>query len=123
MRMRQRVMTALLVMAFGAGLLMAAAPGARAGSTGRKNTAIGLGALAVYELLRGKGTTGLLAGAAAAYAYKRYQDARKSERRYSYYRRSAYGRPVRYSRYNRYSRSTRRSYARSASYHRPRPYY
>jgi len=66
-------------------------PGAASASAnGRKNTALALGAIAVQQLLTGKTTNGLIAGAGAAYAYKRYEDARKDERRYD--------------RYNRYSR-------------------
>jgi hypothetical protein len=41
---------------------------------GRKNTAIGLGALSIFELARGHTGTGLVVGAGAAYAYKRYSD-------------------------------------------------
>jgi hypothetical protein len=41
--------------------------------------------LAAYGLLSGKTGPGLLAAAGAAYAYKRYNDSRKNERRYRYY--------------------------------------
>jgi hypothetical protein len=88
--MRQRFTAGLLSVALGAGLLSAGAPGAHASSKGRKNTALVLGALAAYGLLSGKTGTGLLAGAGAAYAYKRYRDARKSERRYGRYYGSRY---------------------------------
>ena len=80
--MRSRFTAGLLTVTLAASMVALGAPAARAGSKGRKNTALGLGALAVYELLRGKTGTGLLAGAGAAYAYKRYSDARKNERRY-----------------------------------------
>src|SRR5262249_8754537 len=43
-----------------------------------------------YELLQGKTGGGLLAGAGAAYAYKRYRDARNDERRYGRYDRRRY---------------------------------
>jgi hypothetical protein len=77
--MRQRLTSGLLVAAVAATL---AAPGAAiAGSKGRKNTAIGLTGLAAYQLLRGKTTTGVIAGAGAAYAWKRHRDARKAEKR------------------------------------------
>src|SRR5438093_7147645 len=85
MRMRHRFTAGLLSMALGAGLLSAGAPGAHASSKGRKNTALGLGALAAYGLLSGKTGMGLLAGGGAAYAYKRYRDSRKNERRYGRY--------------------------------------
>src|SRR5438093_1511423 len=118
--MRNRLIAGLLALALSAGLFLFGAPMAQAGSKGRKNTAIGLGALAAYQLLKGKTTTGVVAGAgaAAAYAYKRYDDARKDERRYSrYYSRSrdvpgSYN-SLAYEPYSRYgTSSTYRSYSR-----------
>lgn len=53
---------------------------AQAGADGRKNTAIVLGAAAAFELLKGKTTEAIALGAGAAYAGKRYEDARKTER-------------------------------------------
>ena len=52
---------------------------------GRRNTALGLGAISIYNLAKGRTGTGLLFGAGAAYAYKRYADQRdhKHHRRYS----------------------------------------
>jgi len=88
--MRNRFTVGLLATLFAFGLFAAAGPAAHAGSKGRKNTALALGALAVQQLLSKKTTNGLIAGAGAAYAYKRYQDARKDEKRrerYSPYRR------------------------------------
>jgi hypothetical protein len=60
---------------------------------GRRNTAIGLGAISIYNLARGKTGTGLLFGAGAGYAYKRYanqRDKRKHRRHYtsSYYKKT-----------------------------------
>ena len=58
-------------------LLTALAPTLSLASVqGRKNTAIGLGAAAVYSLSKGHTGTGLLLGAGAAYSYKRAQDER-----------------------------------------------
>jgi hypothetical protein len=81
-----------------AGLLTVGAPEAAAGSKGRRNTTIGVGAAAAYSLLRGKTKQGLVLGAGTAYAYKRYRDARRAERRRarlararSYRYRSPYG--------------------------------
>jgi len=92
--MRHRFTASLLAITMSAGLLAVGTPGVQASSKGRKNTSLGLGALALYELLRGNTTTGLLAGAGTLYAYKRYRDARKGERRYGrYYGRSRYYRP------------------------------
>jgi len=52
-----------------------------ASAKGKKNTAIGIGAIAAQQLLSGKTTNGLILGAGAAYAYKQYQDAAKAEKR------------------------------------------
>lgn len=87
--MRHRFTAGLMTAALGAGLLAVGAPGAHAGSKGRKNTALGLGAVAAYGLLSGKTGTGLIAGAGAAYAYKKYKDSRDEERRYGRYDRSS----------------------------------
>lgn len=52
---------------------------ALAGSTGRKNTAIGLTAGTVYAAMRGKKTAAVGLGAASVYAWSRYSKARKAE--------------------------------------------
>jgi len=44
-----------------------------------RNLGIGAGAAAAYELLKGNTTTGLLLGAGAVYAGKKYEDARKAQ--------------------------------------------
>lgn len=80
---------------------MSVAGAAHAGSEGRKNTAIALGAVAIHQLLNGKGTNAVLAGAATAAAYDRYKDAKDDEDRYSRSRRSDRGRSDRYDRYDR----------------------
>jgi hypothetical protein len=64
----------VLLPVFGAGT-------AHASANGRKNTTIALGALTVHQALQGKTTNALVLGAGTAYAYKRYNDARKSEKR------------------------------------------
>jgi hypothetical protein len=84
MEMRSRFTAGLLALTMGASLFGVTTLPARAGSSGRKNFALGLGAVAAYELLRGKTGTGLLAAAGAAYAYKRYSDARRSERLFQF---------------------------------------
>lgn len=94
--MRFRFTAGLLTAALAASMFTLGAPHASASSKGRKNTTLGLGALALYELLRGNTGTGLLAGAGTAYAYKRYNDARRNDRRSR--------------RYDRYYRSSYRSY-------------
>jgi hypothetical protein len=84
--MRNRVISGLLATALAA---MLALPGtALASSKGRKNTAIGLTGLAGYELIKGHTTTGLIAGAGAAYAWKRHSDARRAEKRRARYARA-----------------------------------
>ncbi|MBI3923399.1 MAG: hypothetical protein HY318_18405 [Armatimonadetes bacterium] len=52
---------------------------AYAGSEGRRNTAIVLGAAALYELTKGKTTNALVIGAGTWYAYDRYKDAKDDE--------------------------------------------
>jgi hypothetical protein len=46
-----------------------------------RNIGIGAGAAAVYEAINGRGTNALLLGAGAAYAGKKYEDARKAQSR------------------------------------------
>lgn len=54
------------------------------GSTaGRRNTAIGASALAIYEIARGNTGTGLLAAAGATVAWQRYERGRRDERRHN----------------------------------------
>jgi hypothetical protein len=93
--MKTRWMAGLMALVVSSGLLLTGAPGAQASSKGRLNTTLGLGAATIFSLLKGKTTQGLILGAGAAYAYKRYNDARKSERRRSYYI-SRYGGTPRY---------------------------
>ena len=52
---------------------------AYAGSAGRKNTAIGLGAVAAYELIKGHTTAGLILGAGTVYAAHRYNQVKSNE--------------------------------------------
>lgn len=101
--MRIRVVSGLLALGVALGLLMPSE--ALASSKGRKNTAIGLTGLAAYQLLRGKTTTGLIAGAGAAYAWKRHRDSRKVEKR-----RARSARAYRARRYARTSSYTRSRY-------------
>src|SRR5437868_1653181 len=83
--MRYRVMAAWLVVTTAAGLLL---PGSvQAGSKGRKTTALILTGVAAHQLLTGHTTTGIIAGAGAAYAWKRHRDARKAEKRRARYAR------------------------------------
>lgn len=75
-----RLSAALLV----AAMFALAAP-VHASVSGRKNTALGATGLALYELIRGHTTTGLLAAAGAGYAWNQYNKAHKrSNRRSSY---------------------------------------
>ena len=52
--MRNRFTAALMVTSLATSLLTLGAPAAHASSKGRRNVALGLGAIAAYELLRGK---------------------------------------------------------------------
>jgi hypothetical protein len=85
-----------------AGSLAVTGP-AHAGSKGRKNTAIALGALAAHQLLTGKTTNGILAGAGAAAAYQKYKEAKDDEDRYGYRRRADRSRSDRYRSSDRYN--------------------
>ncbi len=103
---------ALLVMA-GAALTPATA---RASEEGRRNTALGLGALTGYLFTRGGSKVPAFVGlGATAYAYKKYQDKvnerhrrERSARLYRYYQ-SAYSDGYR-------DASYRRSYAHRSNY-------
>jgi len=96
--MKTRILAGLMALAVSAGLLFAGAPAAQASSKGRLNTTYALGAATVYSLLKGKTTQGLILGAGTAYAYKRYRDAKKGERRRARYYTTRYYRAPRYSR-------------------------
>lgn len=79
---------------------------AEASSKGRRNTAIAAGAATVYGLLKGNKTIAIVGGLGTAYAYKRYRDAKKSERRQTIGQ--VFGAtPVYDSHRRRYSRSSR----------------
>jgi hypothetical protein len=49
--------------------------------SGRKNTALGVTGVALYELARGHTTTGILAAAGAGYAWHRYNQAHRRSTR------------------------------------------
>jgi hypothetical protein len=83
--MTSRWIAGLTALVVSAGLLAVGAPAARASSKGRLNTTYALGAAAIYELATGKTGPGLLLGLGTAYAYKRYSDAHRAERRRYYY--------------------------------------
>jgi len=53
---------------------------AEAGSKGRRNTAIGLGAVAAYGIIKKKPVVAGLAGGGAIYSYMSSRSARKRER-------------------------------------------
>jgi hypothetical protein len=73
---------------------------------GRRNTAIGAGAATVYGALRGNRTMTVVGGLGTAYAYKRYRDAKRSNRPQTV--RQVFGNtPVYDSRGNRYGQNTR----------------
>jgi len=53
---------------------------AQASKKGRRNTAIAAGTVTAYGLLKGNRTATVAGGLGTAYAYKRYRDAKKSNR-------------------------------------------
>jgi hypothetical protein len=102
MKLKVRGMAGLLSLAVAAGLLFAGAPSAQASSKGRLNTTYALGAATIYSLLTHKTTQGVILGLGKAYAYKRYRDAKRNERRYyGYYPYRSYRARYRYH-YRRY---------------------
>jgi hypothetical protein len=58
---------------------------AQAGSKGRRNTTIALGAVTAYGLLKKKKAVAIGGAVGTAYAYSRYRKAKKAERRYRRY--------------------------------------
>ena len=79
---------------------------ALASSKGKRNLAIGLGAVTAYGLLKKKRTVAIVGGLGTAYAYTRYRKEKKAEdraeaRRIEWYK-------------NRYGRSWRNFYRRGA---------
>lgn len=106
---------AVLVGAIGLGLLAPIA--AEAGSKGRRNTAIALGAVAAYGIVKKKPAVAGIAGAGAIYSYMKSRSARKSEQRRDRNRRY---RGSRYTRHRRpYYRDRYRGdrHYRTARYH------
>jgi hypothetical protein len=100
--MKTRSMAGLMALVVSSGLLLAGTPAAHASSAGRKNTALALGAGAVFSLLTGRTAPGLVLAAGTAYAYKRYEDAHKDERRRAQYYATRYSRLPRSTRYRTY---------------------
>ena len=102
-----RLTATAVLAAIGVGL--AAPHAAEAGSKGRRNTAIGLGAVAVYGIVKKKPVIAGLAGGGAIYSYVRSRQAAKKERarrqarqRARYRRVNYYRNGRRYTRYVRY---------------------
>jgi uncharacterized membrane protein YebE (DUF533 family) len=62
------------------GLALISAP-AQAGSKGRLNTTLGLGAVTAYGLLKKKKTVAIAGAVGTAVAYSKYNKARKQEKR------------------------------------------
>lgn len=92
MKMQIRL-TALALLA-AIGLAVVPAEEAQASAAGRRNTAIGLGALAVYGVATKKPLIAGLAGGGAVYSYMKSRESAKRERA----RRAARYRRVRYRR-------------------------
>lgn len=84
-----------------------------AGSKGRKNTAIGMSAATVYELLKGQTKTGIVLGVGSAVAWKQYEVARQREKRAQ--RRSGASGSSRVGSYNSSGMTTHRIYSAGSS--------
>lgn len=85
---------------------------AHAGSKGRRNTTIGLGAVTAYGLLKRKKKLAIIGGIGTGIAYYRYRQARKSEKRREAYNRN---RARRYG-YSNYRSSRRNNRYRTSRY-------
>lgn len=96
MNKRIRLTAAALLAAIGLSFVPAGA--AHASAAGRRNTAIGLGAVAVYGVATKKPLVAGLAGGGAIYSYMKSREAAKRERarRATRYRRARYHRVVRH---------------------------
>jgi hypothetical protein len=97
--MRLNTQTTALALLISTGLSAVLPGAAEAGSKGRRNTAIGLGAVAVYGIVKKQPLVAGLAGGGALYSYVSSRKAARRERnrrRYSRYRRSRYGYGSRY---------------------------
>lgn len=79
MKHRMRITTSLVLLFAFTTVAMAPVAGI-AGTTGKRNTAIGLTAATVYAAAKGKGKTALVLGAGAAYAWKRTADSKRNAR-------------------------------------------
>ena len=96
--MNKNALTALAL----AGMMLVSIGGAFAQTKQQKNKndmrnlGIGLGALAVHKTLKGDTKTGLLLGAGAAYAGKKYEDQRKAQKNWRKYRYNSKGKKIGY---------------------------
>jgi hypothetical protein len=99
-------LTALALLA-SVGVSVAAIEPAQAGSKGRRNTAIGLGAVAVYGVVKKKPLVAGLAGGGAIYSYVSSRKAARRERARRHAR-ARYRRVTYYRNGRRYSRYVRR---------------
>jgi len=81
MKLNTRLTTLTLAAAIGATTLVGPMLDTAHAQKGRRNTAIGAGAVTAYGLLRGNKTLTIAGGLGTAYAYKRYRDAKRSNRR------------------------------------------
>ncbi len=118
MKHNRWIALALLVV-FGATMIVGPLVGtAQASSKGRRNTAIALGAVTAYGLLKKKKTVAIVGGLGTLYAYKRYRDAKKAEQRGRTVSQVFGGRAVYDSNGNRYSPSSR--YYANRTYYRHR---
>ena len=78
----QRLSSLGIIAVLGAGTLVGPlAQSADASVKGRRNTTIAAGAVTAYGLLKGNRKVAIIGGLGTAYAYKRYRDAKRSNRR------------------------------------------
>lgn len=100
--MTKQIRLSALALVSAVGLSLAAPGAAHAGSKGKRNTALALGAVAAYGLVTKKPLVAGVAGAGALYSYS--QSRRDADRERDWRR---YGNDYRYDRYDRYDRGGR----------------
>lgn len=79
MKINKKLTAFLLAASMGFSSVFAATP-AQAGATGRRNTALGLGAASIYAYSKGKKKAAVVGALGTAYAYKRYSNSKKREK-------------------------------------------
>ena len=89
-------LTGLMLLSVGASFGQSSAKARQKDKNNMRNLGLGLGALAVHKTLKGDTKTGLLLGAGAAYAGKKYEDQRKAQKTWRKTRYNSRGKKIGY---------------------------